>query len=305
MLLFNKLILWMLPILPRKLIWVFSKKYVAGVTLNDAINCSVGLNSNGIKVTIDILGEAITNLKEADSYKEQYLDVIDKVEAKGIDGNYSLKPTMFGMAINAEKCYESIREIVKKASSYNNFVRIDMENSPYTDLEIELYKRLLKEFPNNVGLVLQAYLNRTQQDILNLNNLSKDNLPINFRICKGIYNESPDIAYKKYDDINNHFIKDLDLILKEKIYVGIATHDKNLVNQALELLKKHNCETTDYEFQMLLGITPELRKSILEKGHVMRVYVPFGKDWFEYSYRRFKENPKMLSHIIKAIFIKG
>ena len=305
MILFNKLILWMLPIFPRKLIWLFSKKYVAGVSLDDALKCSEELNSKGIKVTVDILGEAINSLEEADSYRAQYLDVIDKVEAKKIDGNYSLKPTMFGLAIDKDKCYESIREIVKKAASYNNFVRIDMEDSPYTDLEIELYKKILKEFPNNTGLVLQTYLKRTHQDIKNLHELTKENLPVNFRLCKGIYNEAEEISYKKYQEINDRFVKDLDLIIEKKIYVGIATHDKNVVNPAIELLKKHNCKTTDYEFQMLLGVTPELRRSIIDQGHVMRVYVPFGKEWFEYSYRRFKENPKMITHILKALFIKG
>ena len=305
MLLINKFILWMLPIFPRKLIWLFSKKYVAGVKLDDAINCSIKLNAEGMKVTIDILGEAISSLNEAESYRDQYLDVIEKVEAKKIDGNYSLKPTMFGLGIDKDKCYESIRTIVEKAASFNNFVRIDMENSPYTDLEIDLYKKLLKEFPDNVGLVLQSYLKRTNKDIIKIHELTKENLPVNFRLCKGIYNESSEIAYKKYEDINDRFINDLDLILEKKIYVGIATHDKNLIHPAYDLIKKHNCNKSDYEFQMLLGITPDLRKSIINEGHSMRIYVPFGKDWFEYSYRRFKENPKMVTHIIKALFIKG
>jgi len=295
----------MLPIFPRKLIWLFSKKYVAGVKLDDAINCSIKLNAEGMKVTIDILGEAISSLNEAESYRDQYLDVIEKVEAKKIDGNYSLKPTMFGLGIDKDKCYESIRTIVEKAASFNNFVRIDMENSPYTDLEIDLYKKLLKEFPDNVGLVLQSYLKRTNKDIIKIHELTKENLPVNFRLCKGIYNESSEIAYKKYEDINDRFINDLDLILEKKIYVGIATHDKNLIHPAYDLIKKHNCNKSDYEFQMLLGITPDLRKSIINEGHSMRIYVPFGKDWFEYSYRRFKENPKMVTHIIKALFIKG
>ncbi|MFC2121886.1 proline dehydrogenase family protein, partial [Bacteroidota bacterium] len=124
-------------------------------------------------------------------------------------------------------------------------------------------------------------------------------------ICKGIYNESDEISYKKYEKINEHYIDDIDLALKKKLYIGIATHDKNLVKPAFELIEKYKCDKTDYEFQMLLGVTPELRRKIIEKGHVMRVYVPFGKDWFKYSYRRFKENPKMVTHIIKALFIKA
>ena len=302
---FNKLVSLMLPYMPKKLVWVFSKKYIAGESIDDAIRVCKEMNAGGMRITIDLLGEFITRLDEATAYKESYMEIIDRVQAEKIDGNYSLKPTMFGLLLDEEVCYQNIREIVAKAASFNNFVRVDMEDSQCTDREIALFRRLKAEFPRNVGLVVQAYLKRTLDDVKNLKDLNEAGNPLNFRLCKGIYVEPAAIAYKKYEEINEHFLKDLDYMFREKMYPGIATHDKPLVEGAYALIKKHQVPTSMYEFQMLYGVTPELRKSIVESGHPMRIYVPFGKDWFGYSTRRLKENPKMASHIIKAIFIRG
>ncbi|MBC8315875.1 MAG: proline dehydrogenase family protein [Bacteroidales bacterium] len=302
---FNKLISQLLPFMPRKLVWLFSRKYIAGETIDDAIRACREMNTGGMMITIDLLGEFITKLEEATAYKDTYLEIIERVEAEKIDGNYSLKPTMFGLLIDEEVCYQNIREIVTKAASYNKFVRVDMEDSQCTDPEIHLFRRLKNEFPKNVGLVFQAYLKRTLKDIQDLKDIHSSEVPLNFRLCKGIYVEPEAIAYKKHDEINEHFLKDLDYIFREKIYPGIATHDKFLVTGAYELIEKHQVPKDKYEFQMLYGVTPELRRSIVKKGYPMRVYIPFGKDWFGYSTRRLKENPKMASHIIKAIFVRG
>lgn len=302
---FNKMIASMLPYFPKKLVWIFSKRYIAGETIADAIKVSKELNAQGIKVTIDILGEFIKDLGEAERNKKEYLELIDIVEKEKIDGNYSLKPTSFGLLIDKEICYNHIREIVAKAASYGNFIRIDMEDSPCTSMEIELYRRLKAEFPKNVGLVFQAYLKRTLKDLQDLMDIHTEEHPNNYRLCKGIYVEPAEIAYKKYEEINQHFLEDLEFLLKNSNYVGIATHDKPLIEGAYRLIEKHNVPKNKYEFQMLYGVTPELRKSIIDKGHTMRVYVPFGKEWFGYSTRRLKENPKMASHIIKALFIRG
>ena len=194
---FNKLIAGVLPYMPKKLIWVFSKAYIAGETVEDAIRVSKDLNNQGIMVTIDILGEFIKNLDQAKANKEEYLEVIERIEKEKIDGNYSLKPTSFGLLIDKEVCYNYIREIVAKAASYNNFVRIDMEDSNCVDLEIELFRKLKKEFPKNVGLVLQSYLKRTHQDLHDLMDLHSEENPLNYRICKGIYVEPAEIAFKK------------------------------------------------------------------------------------------------------------
>ncbi|MEI6885388.1 MAG: proline dehydrogenase family protein [Bacteroidota bacterium] len=302
---FNKIITLMLPLMPKKLVWVFSKKYIAGETIDDAIRISRELNESGIKITIDLLGEFINDLGEAAENKEAYLKIIERVQKEKIDGNYSLKPTSFGLLLDKEICFKYIREIVAKAASFGNFVRVDMEDSPCTDLEIELFRKLKKEFPGNVGLVLQAYMKRTLKDLKDLRDIHSAGTPLNFRLCKGIYVEPEAIAYKKYEEINQHFLEDLEYIFANGYYPGIATHDKPLVEGAYRLIEKYKVPKDRYEFQMLYGVTPDLRKSIVDKGHTMRVYVPFGKEWFGYSTRRLKENPKMASTIIKALFVRG
>lgn len=302
---FNKIIASIIPYMPQKFVWVFSKRYVAGKHLDEAINSCKELNKQGIKITIDVLGEFITKLDEAEQNKNEYLNVIEETQKNKIDGNFSLKPSMFGLLINKDICYNHIREIIAMAAKYNNFVRVDMEDTKCTDLEIELFRKLKNEFPNNVGLVVQAYLKRTLNDITSLLDLNTSESPVNLRLCKGIYNEPKELAFKPYDEVKQNYILNLDFILKNNIYVGIATHDKSLVENAFNLLEKYNISKNKYEFQMLLGVTPELRKLIVDKGHTMRVYVPFGTKWFAYCSRRLKENPKMAGMIIKAIFKKG
>jgi proline dehydrogenase len=294
-----------LPYMPKNFVWIFSKRYIAGKKIDDAVRVSKELNSQGIKVTIDLLGEFITRLDEAENNKIEYLEIIERITKEKIDGNFSLKPTMFGLLIDKEVCYKNIREIVAKAASYNNFVRVDMEDSQCVDLEIELYRKLKAEFPKNVGLVVQAYLKRTLKDLENLMDLHSKEVPLNYRLCKGIYVEPAEIAYKNYLEINKHFLEDLEFMFKNGVYPGIATHDKPLVEGAYKLIEKYKVPKSMYEFQMLYGVTPELRKSIVDKGHTMRVYVPFGEQWFAYSTRRLKENPKMAMLIIKALFVRG
>lgn len=301
----NKLMAAVLPYLPKSLVWVFSKRYIAGKTLDDAVRVSKSLNKEGFMVTIDLLGEFITNLNQAKENRDKYLKIIEQIEKNKINGNYSLKPTMFGLLIDKEACFQNIRDIVKKAVEHGNFVRIDMEDSQCVDLEIELFRKLKKEFPKNTGLVLQAYMRRTLDDIKAMADLHSKENPLNFRLCKGIYVEPQSIAFKKYDEINQHYLEDLEYIFQQGIYPGIATHDVNLVEGAYKLIDKYKASPISYEFQMLYGVTPSLRKSILKKGHRLRVYIPFGEDWFAYSTRRLKENPKMAFDIIKALFVRG
>ena len=302
---FNRFIASILPYFPKKFIWIFSRSYISGETIDDAIRVSKNFNSNNIKVTLDVLGEFIKTTEEAENNKKEYLSLLDSIRVNNIDGNVSLKPTSFGLLIDKELCYNHIREIVARAASYNSFIRIDMEDSPCTDMEIELFRRLKSEFPTNVGLVLQAYLRRNHSDIEKMMDLHTPAAPLNFRLCKGIYVEPEAIAFKKYEEINAHYLDDLELMLKNGIYVGIATHDKPLIDGAYNLIKKYNVPGHMYEFQMLYGVTPKLRDKIVADGHKMRIYVPFGKQWFGYSTRRLKENPKMATHIIKALFYKG
>ena len=301
----NKMIAGILPYMPKKIVWMFSKEYIAGETIEDAIRNAKKLNEEGILTTIDVLGEFITTLDEAEANKQEYLDVIEKAEKAGVEGNYSLKPTFFGLLIDKEVAFKHIRDVVVKAASYDNFVRIDMEDSPCTDMEIDMYRRLKKEFPNNVGLVVQSYLKRTHQDIKDLKDIHSEEAPVNLRVCKGIYVEPEEIAFKNYDEVNEHFVDDIELMLKEGMYPGIATHDIPVVEGACKLIEKLNIPKDKYEFQMLYGVTPTLRKSIVDEGHRMRVYVPFGEHWFGYCTRRVKENPKMAGVLIKALFKKG
>ncbi|MGD9992348.1 MAG: proline dehydrogenase family protein [Salinivirgaceae bacterium] len=302
---FNKLIAALLPFMPKKLIWLFSKRYISGVTVDDAIKASKDLNARGMMVTLDILGEFIKTLEEAEKNRDEYLELIDVIEKEGIDGNYSVKPSMFGLLLDEEVCFQHIRAIVEKAASYNNFIRVDMEDSPCTTLTINLYRRLKADFPKNCGLVVQAYMRRTLPDLKDLMDIHSKEIPLNYRLCKGIYIEPVEIAYKKYEEVNQHYLEDLEYMFANGIYAGIATHDKPLIEGAYQLIEKYHVPKEMYEFQMLYGVTPDLRQSIIDAGHRLRVYVPYGKQWFGYSTRRLKENPKIASHIIKALFLRG
>ncbi len=301
----NKLVANIIPLMPKKLVWVFSKRYIAGETIDEGVLASKLLNENKIEVTIDLLGEFIETLSQAEENKNRYIEIITRFTAEKVKGNFSLKPTMFGLLLDKEVCYNYIREIVAFAASKNSFVRIDMEDSQCVDREIELFRKLRLEFPANVGLVIQAYMRRTLSDLESLADLNTAENPLNFRLCKGIYVEPENIAFQEFKEVQTNFLQALDFMLREKMYVGIATHDKQLVAEAYMLLDKYNVPKNRYEFQMLFGVTPDLRKSIVEKGHLMRVYVPYGEDWFGYSTRRLKENPKMAAEIIKALFVRG
>jgi proline dehydrogenase len=300
----NKIIAGILPWMPKKLIWIFSRKYIAGKTLDEAVAVTRRLNAQGIKVTIDLLGEFIHTLHQASENRESYLQILERIAVEKLDANISVKPTFFGLLLDEAVCYQNIYQVIQKAVEKNNFVRIDMEDSSCTDREIKLFNKLKKEFPAHVGLVFQAYLKRTFEDIAGLAPLSSAEIPLNLRICKGIYVEPATIAYKQYQEINNNYLKIVDYMFEKGMYPAIATHDKKLVEGAYKLIEKHRASRTQYEFQMLYGVTPELRKTIVENGDTMRVYVPYGKDWFGYSTRRLKENPRMVTHILKALFTR-
>jgi proline dehydrogenase len=302
---FTKIIADTIPYFPRKFIWMFSKRYVAGENLDDGIKASRELNRKGIQVTVDLLGEFIHTIQEAETNKNEYLKIVERFSTENINGNFSVKPTSFGLMVDKESCYNFIREVVSKAASTNNFVRIDMEDSKCTSMEIELYTRLKEEFPKNVGLVLQAYLKRTSSDIKNfLKTSHSKESPLNFRLCKGIYIESEEIAFKDFHEIRQHYLMNLSLMLRNGIYTAIATHDPFLINEAINLIVKYKVPNEMYEFQMLYGVAPALRDKIVAGGHTMRIYVPYGKEWFQYCSRRLKENPNMVNDIVKAIFVR-
>jgi proline dehydrogenase len=301
----NKLIASMLPYFPKKFVWLFSQRYIAGETLDDAIRVSHNLKVVGSWVTVDLLGEFVTKKEQSVENMNAYVKIIEMFRREPINVTFSLKPTSFGLLLDFEMCYNYVRAVVAKASETGHLLRIDMEDSKCVDLEIELYRRLHSEFPLNVGLVLQAYLKRTTADIKNLISWHTNERPVNIRLCKGIYREPESIAYKNHDLINSKFLENLNQLLSHKIYVGIATHDKFLIDGARVLINTHGLISKDYEFQMLYGVTPELRNDLILQGHNMSVYVPFGVDWFGYSTRRLKENPMVAGHIVKALFYRG
>jgi proline dehydrogenase len=301
----NRLIVGLLQYMPENLVWIFSKRYIAGKKLADAVKVTKKFNAMGIKATMDLLGEFLTRAEKVEYYKTEYIKLIEESVKLGLDNSFSVKPTMFGLLLDPVMCYENIREIVAKAASHGRFIRIDMEDAQCTSMEIDLYKKLLNEFPDNVGLVLQAYLKRTLDDLKDLAEFDKGRGKINIRICKGIYNEPAELAFKNKNEINRNYLIDLEFMLGHNIYAAIATHDKKLINGAYELIGKVDLSKDRYEFQMLYGVTPELRKSIVDKGFTMRIYVPYGKDWYNYSTRRLRENPMMIPHIIKALFVRG
>jgi proline dehydrogenase len=300
----HQLIAKMLPYFPKKIVWIFSKRYISGEYISDALAESLKLNQKGLMVTVDLLGEYISGLHEAEEYKLQYIDLIKRFTDEKIDGNFSVKPSMFGLLLDTEACYCNLYDLVEVADKCNSFIRIDMEDSECTEIEIDIFRRLKEKFPGRVGLVVQAYLRRTGNDIINLLDLHQPEAPLNFRLCKGIYIEDERIAFKGYQEIRDHYVENLEWMLQNGVYVGIATHDKYLIDSALEIIEQLKVPKDKYEFQMLFGVAPQLRQSIVDRGHRLRVYVPYGKQWFNYSTRRLKENPKMVWHIIKAIFVR-
>ena len=292
----NNIIVTTVQLMPKSVVGFFSKKYIAGDTSDQAVQCVKDLNEKGIFATMDVLGESITQKDEAIEAKNKCLEVLDTIVKNKLNANLSLKPTQMGLNIDEEFAYNQIKELVEKAKGINNFVRIDMEDSPFTDKTINLFKRLKNDF-NNVGLVLQAYLKRTTSDVITLNKLGT-----NYRLCKGIYIEPATIAYKDKQGIRENYLKSLELMFKNGNYVGIATHDEYLINEAYKMIKEMNISKDKFEFQMLLGVREDLRDRINGDGYKIRIYVPFGKDWYPYSIRRLKENPQIAGHIFKNIF---
>jgi proline dehydrogenase len=294
--LLNNVIISAVKIMPKPVVGIFSKKYIAGERLEDAITLVKQLNLKGIYATLDVLGESIKNKTEAAIAKDKCLIVLDAIVENNLMANLSIKPTQMGLSIDEDFAYEQVYKLVEKARRTNNFIRIDMEDSPFTEKTFNLFKRL-RETHDNVGIVVQAYLKRTYDDIIIMNKLNT-----NYRLCKGIYIEPASIAYKDKQRIRENYLEVLKLILKSGNYVGIATHDEYLINESFRMIKEMNIPKDKFEFQMLLGVREDLRDKINADGYKIRIYVPFGEDWYAYSIRRLKENPQIAGYIFKNIF---
>lgn len=294
--LINKFIVGFVKLLPKPVVYIFAKRYISGEKLEDAIRVVKELNAKGIVATMDVLGEAVSTKKECEEAKVECFQVLDAINQHNLNANLSLKPTQLGLGIDEEFCHSLLVEILEKAKSYNNFVRIDMEDSPFTDVTIKMFNRLREKY-NNVGIVVQAYLKRTLSDVKEL-----DKSGTNYRLCKGIYVEPQEIAYKEYQRVRDNYLDILKQMLDDGNYVGIATHDDYLVDNAKKILVEKNITKDKYEFQMLYGVKESLRDKINKEGHKIRIYVPFGEHWYKYSIRRLQENPNMAWYITKSIF---
>jgi proline dehydrogenase len=294
--LLNSFIAKSLPFIPKPIVGKVSSRYIAGTQLADAVRKVRELNLDGLMATMDILGEDMHERPAAERIMVEWRRVLDEIKASGVDSNISVKPSQLGFRIDPEYCYANLRVLVQAARDRGNFVRIDMEDSTMTTATIDFHNRLRKEGFDNIGIVIQAYLHRSDADVRSLVKTKA-----NFRLCKGIYRESPDIAYQDRDDIRRNFGLLLRIMMENGCYVGIATHDEYLVEKSYELIAKSNLAKERYEFQMLLGVREQLRKSIIDAGHRLRVYVPFGDQWYAYSVRRLKENPQIAGYVLKAL----
>lgn len=291
----NKLIVAVIPLFPKNVVRIFASRYIAGDNINDAVKKVQELNSKSIIATMDVLGESIKDKDEAVQSKNESIEVLEYIDKYKLNSNLSIKLTMLGLNIDYDLCLDLTTEIVEKAREFNNFVRIDMEDSSVTEKTIQIYETLRKKY-NNVGIVLQSYLRRTVNDVIRL---TKEKA--NFRLCKGIYIEPKEIAYKKKQEIRDNFMKALEVMFKRGAYVGIATHDKYLIDASKKMVKDLNIPDNRFEFQMLLGVKENLRDKLVAEGYKVRIYVPFGIRWYQYSMRRFKENPNVAGQILKSL----
>ena len=292
MAIFDRAIVRLLPAVPRPVVQKLSERYIAGPELKDARETVRRLNAEGKTATIDVLGEEITTEEEAAAIVRAYQDVFADIERCGLESGVSVKPTGLGLELDYDLCRDNLRTVVQDAASRGNFVRIDMEDSSTTDDTLRLYRELRDEGHDNVGVVLQAMLRRTLSDVTALAELRPS-----VRLCKGIYLEPPDVAYPDYEAVRASYVRALEALLDAGCYVGIATHDEWLLGEARRLVAERGLEREDYEFQMLLGVQRQRGDELVAEGHKLRIYVPFGRQWYAYSLRRLQENPRIAGYI--------
>ncbi len=295
MTLFDRLVRLGMPLIPKLIVAKVAGRYVAGDTIGAAVQTMRSLREEGAVTTVDVLGEEVRERSRAEAAVSEYLQVLETISSEGLERNISVKPTMLGLKIDEGFCSQRIAEIVRRAHELGAFVRIDMEDHTCTDATLRIYRQMQAQY-GNVGVVLQAYLHRTIPDISALLQLKP-----NIRICKGIYREPRDIAWKEFDTVRANFISAMERLLEGGAHVGIATHDRHLVCAGLAAVDRLGLPPDRYEFQMLLGVDAELRRVILGLGHRLRVYVPYGRDWYPYSMRRLRENPTIARHVMRAM----
>ena len=275
-----------------------ASSFVAGETIEEALAVVKKLNSKGISATLDVLGESVKVKEDSDKAVEAYLHLLEAINKAGADSHVSLKLTQMGLDIDKEYCYENMIKIVSQAQQYNNFVRFDMESSKHTQATLDIFYRVHEKF-DNVGIVIQAYLYRSEKDIEDLNRVQAK-----VRLCKGAYKEPKEIAIKKMKDIRRNFIKLTHLLFEKGVYPAIATHDDKLIQAVKDYVDEHGISKNDFEFQMLYGIRTKTQQELVEEGYRMRVYVPFGTDWLPYFYRRLRERKENVWFVLRNLFKK-
>ncbi len=299
--LIHRLLIAPLPYVPRSLIWQLSQRYIAGTDLEAAYGVVKQLNLEHCSATIDVLGEDCTSVEQTETARDLYLEALDGINSQSLNCNASVKLSEMGLRFDIDRCTEVMRTLLAKAREKSNFIRIDMEDSSVTTATLDIYRSLRKEF-DNVGVVIQSTLRRSEQDIAEL----LDGGTTNIRLCKGIYVEPDDIAFTNPDEVRLSYCKLLEqLFVGGATRVGIATHDPKLVQFAEQLIERRKIDKERYEFQMLLGVARTMRTRLVDHGHPLRVYVPFGHRWYDYSMRRLRENPQIAAHLVRNLFSRG
>ena len=291
----DKAIASSVTIIPRPIVKRISSRYIAGENLEDAVATIQELDKEGCVATVDVLGETSENKAEAAEKLQNYKRVLDALDEHDLESGISVKLTGLGLLFDEELCRTNLEEIIEYAAERGRFTRVDMEDSPFTATTIQIVLDM-HERHDNVGAVIQAYMRRSLQDVVRLVEAG-----VTVRLCKGIYDEPRRIAYKNFHTVRHHYVVLLEELLRGGVYVGIATHDEHLVLHALRLIHQLKMSDDRYEFQMLLGVDEELRSILVESGYKVRVYVPFGKEWYEYSTRRLQENPKIARYVAQDV----
>jgi proline dehydrogenase len=273
-------------------------RFVAGETIEEAIAAIRELNAEGCSASFDHLNESVGSPAEADLEVKEYLRILERIDETGINSNVSIKLSQFGLGLDPELAYRNARTVVEDAARRGNFVRVDMEGSDFTQVTIDIFKRLRAEFGlNDVGIVLQSYLRRTYADAQEM-----VKIPARIRICKGAYNEPPEVAFPDKKDTDENYIRVMQLLLSSGIYHGIATHDPKMIEATIDYANRQGIGKDAFEFQMLYGVRRDLQRQLAKDGYNMRVYVPYGKHWYPYFMRRLAERPANIWFVMKNIF---
>ncbi len=275
-----------------------SSRFVAGMTVEDCLRATKATNDEGMSVSVDNLGENVTNADEARQSEKLYQDMLDAIAARRLNANVSLKLTHMGLDVDEQLAFGITTGLVQKAAKIDNFVRVDMEGSPYTQRTLDLVHRLHREAGNagHVGAVIQAYLKRSEADV---EKLLADRIRI--RLCKGAYKEPPEIAYQAKSEVDANYVKLMKILLKSGVYHGIATHDEKMITATKEFARRENVPPSAYEFQMLYGVRRDLQRQLVKEGYGMRVYIPFGAEWYPYFMRRLAERPANAMFVLKNL----